>query len=212
VSPNPTAIYHITHVNNLDPILLHGCLLAGNAIQRSNVAHRSIAYPSIQDRRARVSVPCGPGGTLHDYVPFYFAPRCPMLYTINRGNVEGIQDQQPIIHLASTAEAVQAGGQQFVFTDGHGVMQFTGFFDNLADLNRVDWQVMRSRYWRDTQQDPDRKRRRQAEFLVYDGLRWNLISEIGVYNRGTECKVLAELARGHVQHRPVVRIRRDWYY
>ena len=186
VSPHPTPIYHITHVENLAPILLHGCLLAHNAIRQSNVAHRSVAYPSIQDRRAMVSVPCGPGGTLHDYVPFYFAPRCPMLYTINRGNVRGIKNQQPIIHLVSTAQTVQAGGQPFVFTDGHGVMVVTEFFDNLADLNRVDWQIMRSPYWGDTRDDPDRKRRRQAEFLVYEGLRWNLISEIGVYNRGIE--------------------------
>lgn len=42
---------------------------------------------------------------------------------------------------------------------------------------------MGERYWNDTPEDGDRKRRRQAEFLVYTSLPWRLIEEIGVISR-----------------------------
>jgi len=70
--------------------------------------HVSIAYQDIQERRSKIIVSCGPGGTLHDYVPFQFAPRSPMLYTINRGNVPGyLEGQKPLLHLVATIETVK---------------------------------------------------------------------------------------------------------
>jgi hypothetical protein len=84
----PIPIYHITHIDNLKSILSAGRLLAYNAMSAAKTQYPNIAYENIQDRRATTYVPCGRGGVLHDYVPFYFAPRSPMLYTINRGNVE----------------------------------------------------------------------------------------------------------------------------
>ncbi len=177
----------------------------------AGTAYTSIAHRTIQDRRATTLVPCGPGGTLHDYVPFYFAPRSPMLYTISRGNVERYDEgQSPIVHLGTTIEAVQAAGQPFVFTDGHAIMAFTSFHTDLARLDIIDWEVMRAQYWADTADDLDRKRRRQAEFLTYTVCPWTLITEIGVYNRQVQVEV--EHALSNSPHRPVVHVRRDWYY
>jgi len=80
-----TPVYHVTHVSNLPGMLADGGLTCVAKLrQRGASAYRDIAYPHIQDRRANKGVPCGPGGTLADYVPFYFAPRSPMLYTIWR--------------------------------------------------------------------------------------------------------------------------------
>jgi hypothetical protein len=42
---------------------------------------------------------------------------------------------------------------------------------------------MQAQYWNDTDNDPDRKRRRQAEFLVHEFFPWALVSYIGVYDR-----------------------------
>ena len=55
----------------------------------------------------------------------------------------------------------------FVFSDGHGLARFTAWYDDLADLDRVDWDMVYQRYWRDTSDDMDRQRRKQAEFLVH---------------------------------------------
>ena len=61
--------------------------MSHNQLRDRETNYTNIAYESIQDRRSIKSVPCGVGGSLHDYVPFYFAPRSPMLYTIHRGNL-----------------------------------------------------------------------------------------------------------------------------
>ncbi len=90
----PTLIYHLTHQNNLPDILESGCLHCVNDL--GNQASVNIAHPAIQTRRAITPVSAGPGGALHDYVPFYFANRQPMLYALHRGNVEEYDEgQQP---------------------------------------------------------------------------------------------------------------------
>lgn len=167
--PIPTYLYHLTHVDNLESIIrCNGCL-SYNEKQIRDIDHLNIAYNHIQERRARKPVLCGPGGVLHDYVPFFFAPRPPMLYTINLGNVDNYSDgQQSLIYLLTTAQAISESECGWVFTDGHGTMAFTDFYDTYENLDEVDWDVMESRYWNDTKSYPDRKRRRQAEFLIKD--------------------------------------------
>jgi hypothetical protein len=49
----------------------------------------SIAYEGIQQRRSEIEIPIPPYGILHDYIPFYFAPRSPMLYAIHKGMILG---------------------------------------------------------------------------------------------------------------------------
>ena len=151
------------------------------------------------------------GGTLHDYVPFYFAPRSPMLFKISKQSEPQHQEgQAPIIHLVSTIEQVQQADGRFAFTDGHGIMELTNFYDDLTQLERVDWQIMNAPYWRDTVEDNDRKRRRQAEFLVHDFFPWRWVQEIGVKNVTLKSQVEASLSDN--VHRPLVKVMSGWYY
>jgi len=208
----PLPIYHITPIDNLESIISEGGLLAYNVMLETGTNYTNIAYENIQDRRARIRVPCGAGGVLHDYVPFYFAPRSPMLYTINQGNVPNYtQGQAALIHLVSHVENIEARGDlDFVFTDGHAIMEFTTFFDDLNYLDNIDWDVMRLRYWRDTNEDNDRKRRRQAEFLVRKIFPWELITEIGVINSTIKAKT--ENILQNFTHKPSVIVQKSWYY
>jgi ssDNA thymidine ADP-ribosyltransferase, DarT len=200
-------IYHITPVNNLPSIVKAGGLLCDR--NAKNIQFVSIAHQNIKARRLKRQVPVGPGGVLADYVPFYFAPRSPMLFTIHRGNVQGYTaGQGPIIHLVSSTEAVGGAGLDWVFTEGHAVIDYTDFFDDFADLNQIDWPLMRSRYWADTNDDPDRLRRRQAEFLVHQFFPWNLFSEIGVCNAKTEQQVKQILVGAQIP----VSVKEAWYY
>ncbi len=169
-----------------------------------------MAHQTIQDRRAHTPVPLT-GGALHDYVPFYFAPRSPMLYTISRGNVAGFSGgQDSVVHIVSTAQTVRDAGLRFVFTDGHGIMAFTEFFAELADLAQVDWGIMATDYWADTDEDMDRKRRRQAEFLVHERFPVQLIQQIGVINQAKKNETEAMLAEFGLTI-PVVS-KPGWYY
>ncbi len=171
-----------------------------------------IAHQHIKDSRAKRKVPCAKFGTLADYVPFYFAPRSPMLYAISVGAVRDYRGaQREVAHLVTNAESIQEADLPFAFTDGHADIFVSRFFDELADLRlHVDWDVMRLAYWNDTERDPDRKRRRQAEFLVYRSLPWTLVIQIGVIDKVARSQVTDTLERA--AHRPEVLVRPDWYY
>ena len=85
-------LYHFTHIDNLPNILRHG-LLSYNEKEARGIKHVSIANAGIQNRRASMVVPCGPGGFVHDYVPFYFCSLSLMLLSVvNAKNV----DQHPL--------------------------------------------------------------------------------------------------------------------
>ena len=206
-----TLIYHITHKDNLSEIISKGGLFAQNQMKCETIEYANIAHSGIQDRRSETRVPCGPGGYLHDYVPFYFAPRSPMLYAIKMGNVEGCSaTQTDIIYLVSSAQTIEAAGIGFAFTDGHGTMQLSDFYDDLSYLSEIDWDIMREKYWADTLEDPDRKRRRQAEFLVFSQFSWNLAEKIGVFTRSVEREVKDTILSA--THKPPVNIETGWYY
>ena len=212
-TPNPTRIFRIIHVDNLETLLLRGGLHAPHHNPSDGLSYRTIHNAEIQAERRVRPMGCGPGGTVHDYAAFYLGPRSPMLYQLNAGGVPGYNEgQEPLIYLVSTAQAVAAAGLGFVFSDGHGIARWMQWFCDLARLEEVDWEAVYARYWKDTVDDMDRKRRRQAEFLVYRFCPWSLVHEIGVFNPRARTRVEGVLA-GHGQEmRRPVEVRRDWYY
>jgi hypothetical protein len=202
-----TPIYHITHVENLPQIVKANGLWCDRQRTTQGRAIVSIAHQHIKDRRARRAVPLSVGGTLADYVPFYFAPRSPMLYTIHKGNVAGYdQGQTPIIHLVSSIEAI-CKARKWAFTEGHADLEYTEFFDDLEHLDRIDWKIMTATYWSNSDED---RRRRQAEFLVHDSCPWSCFHEIGVFDAATAKKVTKILES--TKHRPAVDVKKAWYY
>lgn len=204
----PTPIYHITHVNNLSSILNSGGLIACNQLKQQQTNYTDIAHQTIQDRRATIIVPCSVGGFLPDYVPFYFAPRSPMLCSIYYKRGKSYQNE--VLHLVSEAGTIKASNLDFAFTDGHAIMAFSEFYDDLKDLSQIDWQIMKETYWNDNSNDNDRKRRRQAEFLVHKCCPWTLIKEIGVIN--DKIKIKVEKILQNQKHQPSVKICSQWYY
>jgi len=120
--PIPTPILRLIHVDNLRILLQRGGIHAANFTPNDSLAYRVIHRQDMQDARHVRHVPCGPGGTVHDYVPFYFGYLSPMLLQLKTGRVHGYAEgQEPLVYLVSDAQAVQASGAGFVFTDGHGI-------------------------------------------------------------------------------------------
>jgi hypothetical protein len=68
------------------------------------------------------------------------------------------------------------------------------------------------RYWSDTVDDMDRKRRKQAEFLVYRHCPWSLICEIAVLNERAKTRVEGILANFDATRQRNVVIRSAYYY
>jgi len=134
-----------------------------------------------------------------------------MLLTYIDGNVTGQPEyQDEIIYLASSVEYVSVQGLQFVFTDGHPVTEPKAFFNDLADIGEVDFSIMKGRYWANTPDDPDRMRRRQAEFLVHQRFPWDGVKGIGVLTE--ETRQWVEHAMSKTSHKPPCVIRPGWYY
>lgn len=202
------SIFHFTDIDNLGAILDAGALRC----HRDAATAVDVGNQSIKDNRRRIEVECGPGGKVCDYVPFYFATRSPMLYSIICGNVDGVSsDQSRLLYFVSSTEAAYDAELDCVFTDGNAAVSITEFDHNPASLaTLVDWEVMKLTIWRNTDEDPDRRRRRMAEFLIYDSAPLEIFSEIGVANSEIENEIAPMISDAGLSLR--IRRRPGWYF
>lgn len=212
-TPVPTPIFRISHLANLRTFMLRGAVHAPSCAPLDGLAYRAIHDAEVQSARSGRSVPCGPGGVLLDYVPFYFATRSPMLLRIATGwELPVATDQREIIYLVSDVQHVVASGLRFVIYDGHALASLSLASSELNALERIDWDVVAASQWNNTPEDRDRKRRKQAEFLVHRVIPWTLVTEIGVLNSAAHARVEALLAEFPEHSRPRLSVRPEWYY
>ena len=205
-------IVHFTHVRNLPGILAAGCLRADNRVDRRSALAVEAADLEIKSSRRAIRIGLAPFGCVADYVPFYFAPRSPMLYKLAKGGVPTYAGgQDPLIYLVSTVGTVTDAGLRWLFSDGNCAATVTQVFDDCGLLDSVvDWQLMAATMWKNTADDPDRMRRRMAEFLVYESVPLSCVAEIAVRTQGMKEQVAALLAATTV--RLPVRVRPNWYF
>jgi len=134
-------------------------------------------------------------------------------YAISKSTVEGYeQGQAPVIYLVSKVEAVVAAGLLFAFTDGHAAMDLSDFYDDLANLDQIDRPLMSATYWLDNEEFPDRKRRRQAEFLIYQCAPWEIMTGIAVKTEAMKERVKQILLESDSDHKFEVKVLPNWYY
>jgi len=199
-------IFHITHVDNLQGIIASGYLWCDAQRLAQGFGNTNIGYNHIKARRMVHPVIVSEGGTLGNYVPFNFCPRSVMLFVVSRGHENYSQGQAPIVHLVSSTDAIVASGRPWAFTDRHADLGYASQYDSLADLDNVDWDVMPNRYWG----EPEKKEKRQAEFLVHDYCPWEAIQRIVVLNQEIKGRVDAALVGA--AYKPAVIVDRNWYY
>lgn len=100
----PTLVYRITHVDNLLTLSRRKGLHAPASLPEDGLEYRPIHDESIRHRRAVRPLPCGPGGTVADYVSFYLGHRSPMLYRIWKEKALSEGGQRPVVYLVSSVE------------------------------------------------------------------------------------------------------------
>jgi hypothetical protein len=203
-------LYHFTHINHLELIATQGILC--DALAQEGGLMVEVGNRDIKANRRDLAVSAGPGGCPADYVPFYFAPRSPMLYTIWKGNVPHYQEGlEPLIYLVTTVERVVEAGLRIAFSDGNCGSFVTDYSDDLGQLDEfVDWDLMKATMWNNTLEDGDRMRRRMAEFLVHERVPWDIVNEVGTMTAAIAQQVNVTLA--DLGCRTTVRVRREWYY
>jgi len=214
-----TPIYHITHIDNLPRITQTKGLWCDAERIRQGFGSVGVAHEPLKERRTRTPVQkqsrqiVAAGGVLADYVPFHFCNRSPMLFSIHTGYVAGYDGgQREFVHLVSSVEQVIQGDRRWCFTDGHAVEAVTEFFDTIEELNQLDWSVITHWSWRKTVVDPDRKRRKQAEFLVHQSFPWSWFEQIGVFDTVMQQQVKNILTAENPAHKPAIVVQRRWYY
>ncbi|GIF77340.1 type II toxin-antitoxin system toxin DNA ADP-ribosyl transferase DarT [Asanoa siamensis] len=213
--PRDQWIYHFTHMDNLQRIFSTGRLLCDVAA-RDGQTRTEVGDPAIKQSRRLRPVLAGPGGLVGDYVPFYFASRSPMMYRIACDHRDSKPDcyaggDRPLVYLVTTIGAVVDAGLAWVGTDGNAATATSEFTADLGSLSTmVDWPLMMAERWSNAQDDMDRQRRRQAEFLVHDALPTQLIRWIATYSDQHRSQA-GRLISGHPLAERII-VRPKWYY
>lgn len=211
--PVPTKILRFMHIDNLSVVMQRGGLHAPNCTPNDGLNYKTIHKLEVQEKRANKQILHGPGGVIHDYVPFYFGPLSPMMLNLKTGRVPGYTEgQEPLIYLGTTAQAVMESGKRFVFSDGHGIAAYTSWFDDLSQLDKVDWNMVYQRYWTDNANDMDRQRKKQAEFLVHQFCDWSLVQAVIVIDDTRKAQVEQIFTGFAPSMRCQIIVKRDWYY
>lgn len=212
VRPIPTDLYHFTHVKHLRSIIDEG-LHCNQRATSDGLLEFEVGNTDIKAQRARRVVPIAPAGVVDEYVPFYFAPRSPMMSAISHGRVaQYAEGTDPLIYLCTTVEALADRGLEILLTDRNAALKVTAFVhwqDGEPDDDFIDWPLMKSHMWANDAEHPDRRERRMAECLVHGSVPWQAFSLIGAKNEDVAEMVRSEL--DGIAQPPNVAVRRDWY-
>jgi len=214
IPPQNPKIYHITHVDNLVEIILHGNIYSDARRIADGLDCNIIGMSTIKRRRLEeIEVTCHVGTKVGEYVPFYFCPRSIMLYILYMGNHPELtyrDGQTSIVHLQAdfhaTVEWANRHNVKWAFSDRNAGAYFADFFNNLDNLDKVNWEAVAATDFRDMQV----KEGKQAEFLVYDAFPWTLVEKIGVVNAEIRARVQQILR--NAGHRPPIAVEPSWYY
>lgn len=181
-------IFRIVHVDNIARVLSDGCHCRSSTTKAAGYVE--IGNPELISKRAGREVPHKPGGTLSDYVPFYFTPYSPMLYNIKTG-FNGIikRPMDDIIILVSSIYHLKEQKLPFVFSDRHAYLKTAQFSDKVEDLDRIIWAELRARNFK--RDDLERFEKYQAEALVHKHVPLSALKGLVCYNDSIRAKVKA---------------------
>lgn len=200
-------IFRIVHRDNVPWILDHG-LHARNG--EACPTYRNIGNVDLIGKRATRPVPLAPGGTLNDYVPFYFTPYSIMLYNIHTGyGVARVPNDDIVIFVASLHDLARKG-HKFVFTNQHAYPVMAEYYNDLARLDRVDWALLQSRSFKHDPDDPAKKERYQAEALIWKHVPVDALLGVCCYTQAVQQQIQVELAARKLTLKTVVET--GWYF
>jgi hypothetical protein len=208
LNPEKALIWRITHRDNLPWILDNGLHCANSNLLAPN--YINIGNLDLIDKRRHRKVPIAPGGTLADYVPFYFTPFSVMMMNIHSGRGVQQRPNDEIVIIVSSLHHVQSLNLPLVFTNAHAYSDWTNYYNDLTQLFEIDWHLLQRRDFKGDVDDLRKKERYQAEALVYQRLPIQGVLGIVCYT-----EVLKQSIEQQVQARGLtlpVYARTGWYF
>ena len=215
--PNHPKIYHIVHVDRLASIIADGFLWADAAMVQRTGLGTTIGMSNIKARRLNeLSLSCHPDLRVGHCTPFYFCSRSIMLYLIWRRNEELTYQggQEPIVHLEADLHATiawaQANNHRWAFALSNAGAYYFEDRSNITNLSDINWDAVQARQWSGNGIPSSVKHGKQAEFLVERAFPWHLVERVGVFSQSF-VQPVSQAMHG-AAHRPMIEIKRDWYY
>lgn len=189
LNPEKALIFRITHISNVGWIMQNGLHCANSEVRDPRFVQ--IGNPDLIDRRRDWPVGGPYGGTLSDYVPFYFTPFSPMLLNIVTG-YGGIvrRRKDEIAILVSSIWRLRDAGVEFVISDRHALVKMAQFSSDPASLERIDWELLRRKDFKRDPDDPGKVERYEAEALAKNCVPHHAL--VGVYAYNDACRLNIE--------------------
>ena len=211
--PAAPKLYHITHVDNLPSIVADGFLWSDAALIARGGPAASIGMNSIKQRRLGLPVKCHPGDFVGGYVPFYFCPRSIILFLIHCANHAELTyrgGQAPILHLELDLQEVirwaDEQARRWAFSLSNAGAGYSEFRSRADQFDQIDWPAVANPDFRSASV----KEGKQAEFLVADGVPWQLVRRVGAMSPAMQAQAMRNM--GGVVHRPIVDVCSSWYF
>lgn len=195
--------WHFTPIVNLPRIKADGGLLPHSAASPA----ASAGDDGIKGRRLLRRVPLGhyPESCVGDHVPLYIAGKSPMLHRVAKygaGTYDG--GSRGLVMLGFRVGLIAGSGHYWCATDSNAVSATAQFTENIDEVPAlVDFDLLTSKWWNNTLEDPNRASRRSAEILVHDFLPLDWLEVVVVSNESTRRQV-EESLRGTQYVGPLV--------
>lgn len=209
LSEERALIFRITHFNNLAWFLDNGIPCRSHKLQHPRFI--SIGNSDLIMRRKTQLVTMPPGGPLSNYIPFYFTPLSIMLMNINTGyrGVTKVPNEE-LVTIVTSLHRLIRHKVDFLFTDLHASAIGHTFYNDIKDLNVIDWGILKNKDFGRDPEDPRKLERYQAEALVHSFLPVEAV--IGI---GCSCDKTADAVRTLIEERELTlqTLRRPgWYF
>lgn len=189
--------HHMTHMDNLRPILQAGELRSYNLMRVQS--YRNLANEDVQAGRAAITVAASQR-PLHDYVPLYLGFKTPMV-AINQAHNEDLLFLRFSLDVLATPGSIVCDGN--ARSNASKFYLFTGpdVFSNL------DVTAIRSvKYAKDL----ELKRKKQAEVLIPDRLPMAQMLDMICYSESAQTRALSILTEFGINK--AVKVNRGWYF
>lgn len=202
-------IWRIIHRDNLPWLLDNGVHCANSNVLDPNYVN--IGNVELIDKRRHRTVAIAPHGTLSDYIPFYFTPFSPMMLNIRSGR-NGVRQRanDEIAILVSSLPHLREQGIPFIYTNAHAYPDWTGYYSDLADLDKIDWPILQNRNFSRDEDDPRKMERYQAEALVHRHLPVRGLLGIICYTEGLKTHIEQQVQARELALQ--VFARPEWYF
>jgi hypothetical protein len=133
-----------------------------------------------------------------------------MAYNIHTGRQVARRPNEEIVILMTSVDRIVKSGLAFVFTDRHAYLEAAIFSSDPADLPAIDFELLSTRNFQRSEDDPGRVERYQAEFLVHRSLPLSALWTIACYTNSVQVGLEAQAAGQGVSVRCLVRP--GWYF